>query len=80
MIQLQCYFPPVQLHIVHYNSNYSRLSDAVNKEDGVAVLGFMFEVSGGTSASRKLRSGYVLPLYHTVLDLLLLVVVAGFVL
>jgi len=33
-----------QMHIVHYNKKYSNLSVAMDKEDGLAVLGFFFEV------------------------------------
>jgi len=32
------------MHIVHYNKKYSNLSVAMDKEDGLAVLGFFFEV------------------------------------
>lgn len=34
-----------QLHIVHYNTKYPSLTEAVDKVDGLAVLGFFIEVS-----------------------------------
>ncbi|XP_055861353.1 uncharacterized protein LOC106050470 [Biomphalaria glabrata] len=36
---------PMELHIVHYNSKYPDFSTASVQPDGLAVLGFMFEVS-----------------------------------
>ncbi|RUS83902.1 hypothetical protein EGW08_008316, partial [Elysia chlorotica] len=35
----------MELHIVHYNTKYASLGEALDKADGLAVLGFMFEVS-----------------------------------
>lgn len=35
---------PMEMHIVHYNQKYGNLSNAMDKEDGLAVLGFFFEV------------------------------------
>lgn len=35
---------PMELHIVHYNMKYNNISEAVDKSDGLAVLGFMFEI------------------------------------
>lgn len=32
-----------ELHLVHYNSKYSSLEEAVDKSDGLAVLGLLFE-------------------------------------
>ncbi|KAL3857633.1 hypothetical protein ACJMK2_012280 [Sinanodonta woodiana] len=37
------YFP-MEMHIVHYNSKYKNFTEALNKDDGLAVLGFLFEV------------------------------------
>jgi hypothetical protein len=37
----------LQLHIVHYNTKYPSLGDAVSKVDGLAVLGFFIEVWQG---------------------------------
>ncbi|KAK3600078.1 hypothetical protein CHS0354_036554 [Potamilus streckersoni] len=37
------YFP-MEMHIVHYNMKYNNFTEALNKEDGLAVLGFFFEV------------------------------------
>jgi carbonic anhydrase len=36
---------PMELHVVHYNTAYGNLRDAVNKTDGLAVLGFMYELA-----------------------------------
>ena len=36
---------PMELHIVHYNTRYDSLSEALTEPDGLAVLGFMFTVS-----------------------------------
>lgn len=39
---------PSQLHIVHYNAGkYPNISVAVDKSDGLAVLGVMLEVRRG---------------------------------
>ncbi|XP_052213016.1 carbonic anhydrase 2-like [Dreissena polymorpha] len=37
------YFP-MEMHIVHYNKKYGNISSSVDKADGLAVLGFFFEV------------------------------------
>ncbi|XP_035824520.1 carbonic anhydrase [Aplysia californica] len=42
---------PMELHIVHYNSKYSDLGEALKHADGVAVLGFMYEVSASDNAN-----------------------------
>lgn len=34
-----------ELHMVHFNSKYTNLSMALQKDDGLAVLGFLYEVS-----------------------------------
>ena len=34
----------LQLHIVHYNTKYPSLAEAVDKADGLAVLGFLYQV------------------------------------
>jgi len=36
---------PAEIHFVHYNSKYGNTTAAVSKSDGLAVLGFFFEVS-----------------------------------
>ena len=33
------------MHLVHYNSKYSDIGEAVGHEDGLAVIGIFFEVS-----------------------------------
>ncbi|XP_052802891.1 carbonic anhydrase 2-like [Mya arenaria] len=35
---------PMEMHIVHYNRRYGNLTTAMDKEDGLAVLGFFFEI------------------------------------
>lgn len=35
---------PMEMHLVHYNKAYGNISAAVDKEDGLAVLGFFFKV------------------------------------
>lgn len=34
-----------EIHLVHYNSKYSDLNAAISQSDGLAVLGFFYEVS-----------------------------------
>jgi len=36
---------PMEMHFVHYKKDYGDLGGAVGKEDGLAVLGVMFEIS-----------------------------------
>lgn len=36
---------PLEMHVVTYNTKYHNLSTAVDKSDGLAVLGFWFKVS-----------------------------------
>ena len=33
------------MHVVHYASSYASMADAQDKANGLAVLGFFFEVS-----------------------------------
>ncbi|KAL5017122.1 hypothetical protein ScPMuIL_006711 [Solemya velum] len=35
---------PLELHIVHYRAEYGSLTNAINKSDGLAVLGFFADV------------------------------------
>ncbi|KAH3884995.1 carbonic anhydrase 2-like [Dreissena polymorpha] len=35
---------PMEMHIVHYNKKYGNFSSSLNKTDGLAVLGFFFEI------------------------------------
>ncbi|KAH3754256.1 carbonic anhydrase-like [Dreissena polymorpha] len=35
---------PMEMHIVHYNKRYENFSISVDKSDGLAVLGFFFEI------------------------------------
>ena len=34
----------MEMHLVHWKESYGSLSSAVNYPDGVAVLGFLFEI------------------------------------
>ena len=34
----------LQVHLVHYSAGYATLAEAVDKPEGLAVLGFLFEV------------------------------------
>ncbi|CAG5123499.1 unnamed protein product, partial [Candidula unifasciata] len=43
LIDNQAY--PMEVHIVHYNTIYPDLTTAVSKSDGLAVLGFMYELT-----------------------------------
>ena len=36
---------PLEMHLVHYNSKYSDIGEAVGHEDGLAVIGIFFEVA-----------------------------------
>ena len=40
---------PMELHLVHYNSKYSDLGEAVKHEDGLAVVGILHHLSGEDS-------------------------------
>ncbi|KAL4223216.1 carbonic anhydrase [Mactra antiquata] len=35
---------PMEMHVVHYNKKYGNITEAIDKKDGLAVLGFFFEV------------------------------------
>lgn len=36
---------PMEMHLVHYKTEYGNIGAAVKKSDGLAVLGVMFEIS-----------------------------------
>jgi len=48
---------PIELHIVHYKSDYGSLGEAVKYEDGLAVLGIMFEVGAENEALKPIVEG-----------------------
>ena len=35
---------PAEIHFVHYNQKYGSLTSAASKSDGLAVLGFFYQV------------------------------------
>jgi len=44
---------PMELHLVHYKTAYGSLTDSIDKADGLAVLGIMFELSDTDNANLK---------------------------
>jgi len=42
---------PAELHLVHWNTKYGTVADAVTKNDGLAVLGFFYEVSSSDNGN-----------------------------
>ena len=40
-----------ELHLVHFNTKYGDLNSAVDKEDGLAVLGVLIKVCSDSSAT-----------------------------
>lgn len=36
---------PLEMHMVHYKKNYGSVSEALKHEDGLAVIGILFEVT-----------------------------------
>ena len=44
-------FYPGEIHFVHFNTNYKTVAEALNHDDGLAVIGFFLKVGpGGESA------------------------------
>jgi len=41
---------PAELHLVHWNTKYSTVTNALSRRDGLAVLGFFYEVSSTDNA------------------------------
>ncbi|XP_045171211.2 carbonic anhydrase-like [Mercenaria mercenaria] len=35
---------PMEMHLVHFNKKYGNMSNAMDKDDGLAVLGFFFKI------------------------------------
>lgn len=61
-VHIMSQFLYLQLHLVHYNiTKYSSFAEAVDKPDGLAVLGIMIEV-------RKKNAFYKYMLYAIVLS------------
>ena len=46
---------PLELHLVHYNSKYADIGEAVAHEDGLAVIGILYSLTSGTKASSSLQ-------------------------
>ena len=42
---------PLELHLVHYNSKYSELGEAVRHDDGLAVVGVLHHLSAEDNPS-----------------------------
>ena len=55
----------LELHFVHFNSKYLTLQDAINKPDGLAVVGILFEE---TEWGQPIRSFPFLPMLHHVYE------------
>ena len=34
----------MELHLVHWNTKYDNVEEAVNKKDGLAVIAFLYQV------------------------------------
>lgn len=45
-----------ELHLVHYNSKYENITVALQKSDGVAVLGVLFDLDKSTNGVRPMIS------------------------
>ncbi|CAL4155394.1 unnamed protein product, partial [Meganyctiphanes norvegica] len=44
----------MELHLVHYNTIYGNLSEALKYEDGLAVLGIFFDVGAENAALKPI--------------------------
>jgi len=44
---------PMEIHLVHWNKKYGTIADALNYSDGLAVLGFFYEVSTADNGDLK---------------------------
>ncbi|XP_052784274.1 uncharacterized protein LOC128220062 [Mya arenaria] len=42
---------PLELHIVHYKTSYGSLASAVSQSDGLAVVGFFYEIDANDNAN-----------------------------
>ena len=38
---------PMEIHLVHWNNKYGDVGTAIGNSDGLAVLGFFYEVGNG---------------------------------
>ena len=45
----------MELHLVHYNSKYGDIGEAVAHEDGLAVIGILYSLTSGTKSSSSLQ-------------------------
>ena len=46
---------PAEIHFVHFNSKYATIGESLSHDDGLAVVGFMFEV---VSAGKDVSTNY----------------------
>jgi len=50
---------PAEIHLVHWNKKYANVAEAVTKADGLAVLGFFYEVSSADNGNLDSMLGVV---------------------
>jgi len=50
---------PAEVHLVHWNTKYADVTEAVSKDDGLAVLGFFYEVSSADNGNLDAMLGVV---------------------
>ena len=49
---------PMEVHLVHWNKKYGTVEEAMKHPDGLAVIGFMYEVSFLVSRALHLLYGW----------------------
>ncbi len=56
---------PLEMHMVHYNSDvYDSIGDAVTEENGLAVIGFLFDFSRPKMRSGALHVSFFVLFYY----------------
>jgi len=48
---------PLEVHLVHRNLKYNSVTEALSKSDGLAVVGFFFEVDHGRGTGKAWLEG-----------------------